>query len=482
MVILAVLQGLTLPVSNASSQSLQPFTVLVSDNGVDESSGPSGHPLLVRVFLLDSKNVGGLGIDKTVAVSFIPNDATQVPIKQNLVIRGGATMTSGGVSGLAFYGSTTIIPTGAGILSVDYTEDADYPTQHYSRPIDIWVPQARATVDQKDQLSGYQVHAIYVVPKDGIDNKRDTRGEISTWLIQGARWLDTQAGDHWQYDTYNNIADVTFFHSSYNTATLSNTSNDGAGLLTREMGSRLPLGSNRKTYLFFIETNSLIIHSTDPDYSDGKLCGISHQTMSHSAIIATGNAPVSTYCTGYNDTMDWQAATAVHEVIHTFGVAHVTTPTDLMLKIPGNDSNLLLTLDAPHTQYFGGALAGRDIQKLPIWSKDPMGKLYWPCYYDFSVESYYCKTNNPDVIDAYKANCWSRPNSTLILQVKSGSKWVTAPKSLKFNVNPVTGSGCVAKYPTSYLLSLSSAKTGVFTYRFIAKGWTGRTFNVIYQN
>lgn len=471
-------------VNSAVADTLTPvLTVLTSDNNIPEASGPLGHQLLIKVFFTDPKRVGALGTDKMVTVSFIPSDLSLPLFSQQVVVRGGANITTNGTSTSGFYGSITYTPQGAGVFNVDFTADVDYPSMHYSRPIDIWAPQIRTTIDQNDQLNGYQVHAVYVVPSDAVDMKRDTSGQISTWLTQGARWLDTQAGDHWQYDVFNNTVDITYFHSSYPTAVLRDTRNSVSEMILKEMRNKLPLGNNRKTYLFFIETPNIITHSTDPSYANGVLCGleVSTQMLSHQAIVATGDRSGTGSCTGFTDTMDWQAAVALHETIHTFGIEHVSTPTDLMLKIPDNAP--IITLDSSHTQYFGGALAGRDIQKLPIWSKNPTANnLNWPCSYNSSTSSYYCKINNPYTIDAFNGNCWQKPNPTLVLQTRSGSKWIKAPKpdALIISITKVTG--CTAKFPVSYSIFLSSTKTGVGTYRFISRGWTGKSFNIIYQN
>ena len=477
---LILLSGFTPSAKAQTPSPILPFQVLVTDNGVNEASGPLGHPLLVSVILSDPNNIGKLGSDKTVTVTLTPGDSSLATFTQTLVIQGGANATDNGVSNPIFYGSLTVTPLGSGTLTVDFLGDSDYPAQHYSRPIDVWVPQVRQYVDQKDELKGYQVHAVYVVPRDATDNGRDTRGEISTWMMQGARWLDREAGDHWQYDTSNKVPDVTFFKSSYSTMVLSNVKNDLTTMLLKEMKNKLPLGNDRKTYLFFVETSSLTIQSSDPDYSDGKLCGVSLEAMSNANIIATGDSPASPDCRGFADILDRQAAVAIHETVHTFGIEHVTTVADLMLKVSNNQP--MITLDASHTQYFGGEMAGRDIQKLPIWSKDPTGKLFWPCSYNSSFETYYCKINNPDTVDAYAANCWQHPNPTLTFQQKSRNKWIQVSGSSQVIVSPKIGSGCTSKYPTSYSMRLSSDKPGISTYRFSAKGWISKSFTVVYQN
>ena len=53
---------------------------------------------------------------------------------------------------------------------------------------------ARSTADRPDDLSGYQVHLVYVALKDSADYKLDTNGKIDSWAREANRWLLARVG------------------------------------------------------------------------------------------------------------------------------------------------------------------------------------------------------------------------------------------------------------------------------------------------
>jgi hypothetical protein len=52
----------------------------------------------------------------------------------------------------------------------------------------------RNTVDQVDDLSGSQVHVLYVLPSDGLDEALDVNGQIATSVSAFQTWLRGQTG------------------------------------------------------------------------------------------------------------------------------------------------------------------------------------------------------------------------------------------------------------------------------------------------
>ena len=69
----------------------------------------------------------------------------------------------------------------------------------------------RATTDLPDDISGPQVHFMYVVPADGVDEQLDTNGAMEESIARIERWFVKQAGNQGlRVDTYNGVPDITF--------------------------------------------------------------------------------------------------------------------------------------------------------------------------------------------------------------------------------------------------------------------------------
>ena len=82
-------------------------------------------------------------------------------------------------------------------------------TQHFEM-VNIAV-QMRSTIDRPDDISGAQIHAVYVLPSDGVDEHLDTDGTIATSLEGTQRWLFSQVSQRLRLDTFQGNLDITFF-------------------------------------------------------------------------------------------------------------------------------------------------------------------------------------------------------------------------------------------------------------------------------
>jgi List-Bact-rpt repeat protein len=69
----------------------------------------------------------------------------------------------------------------------------------------------RAVTDMPDDISGPQVHFLYVVPSDGADGQLDTNGGMEQSITRIERWVVKQTGNQGlRVDTYNGVPDITF--------------------------------------------------------------------------------------------------------------------------------------------------------------------------------------------------------------------------------------------------------------------------------
>jgi hypothetical protein len=73
------------------------------------------------------------------------------------------------------------------------------------------VARDRAVADMPDEISGPQVHFLYVVPSDGADGQLDTNGVMEQSIARIERWVEKQTGNQGlRVDTYNGVPDITF--------------------------------------------------------------------------------------------------------------------------------------------------------------------------------------------------------------------------------------------------------------------------------
>jgi PASTA domain-containing protein len=71
--------------------------------------------------------------------------------------------------------------------------------------------RVRALTDMPDDISGPQVHFLYVVPSDGADGQLDSNGGMEQSIARIQNWLVTQTGNQGlRVDTYNGAPDITF--------------------------------------------------------------------------------------------------------------------------------------------------------------------------------------------------------------------------------------------------------------------------------
>ena len=77
----------------------------------------------------------------------------------------------------------------------------------------------RTLVDMPDDISGPQVHFLYVVPSDGADGQLDANGKMQQSIARIQQWLITQTGNQGlRVDTNNGVPDITFFRMPHTDA------------------------------------------------------------------------------------------------------------------------------------------------------------------------------------------------------------------------------------------------------------------------
>ncbi len=228
----------------------------------------------------------------------------------------------------------------------------------------IWTrTTTRATSDQDDVVSGFQVKAIYVVPADGDDHFYDTNGYIAGILDEGTKYLQSQLGMRIPIDRNAFGYDIQYLRSNYTTADFESSDGSADGLMAESMALENP-GSNRKNYIFFVDVKI---------FNHGTACGLA-DSPGISAVVAIWKrvGAIAGRCVGKIRQFDNSASsTWVHELFHNFGVDHsLDAPCDLMAgaKTLGVcPTNAKITIDKERVRYVGSSLQGRDILRLRVW-------------------------------------------------------------------------------------------------------------------
>jgi hypothetical protein len=79
--------------------------------------------------------------------------------------------------------------------------------------------RTRTVTDMPDDVSGPQVHFLYIVPSDGADGQLDTNGGMEQSIARIERWFVTHAEKQGlRVDTYNGVPDITFVRLPHSAA------------------------------------------------------------------------------------------------------------------------------------------------------------------------------------------------------------------------------------------------------------------------
>jgi hypothetical protein len=341
----------------------------------------------------------------------------------------------------------------------------------------VTISSSRVTSDQPDTIVGFQVHAFYVVPSDGVDHSYDTNGYIAGIVDEGNSFIHSQIGYSLPVDRTTTGYDIQYLKSKLSTASIQSGGDLADEMLNESQALDNP-GTNRKDYIFFIDV---------PDLVNSQACGIG-TTPGISAVVAIGTGST---CSGnpYN-LKNYASSTWLHELFHNFGVNHtLDDPCDLMRggDTPGAcPATSSLTVDKERTRYVNSFKQGQDIMKLRVWEGHTQDmNLQANCTIDPAPRSdgfnyAYCPTGTQQ-IGALK-NCWDPINSAS-LEEFINRQW-TSLGSGSSDVNPwgsqvswTCGAGFTA--PT---IRLSVTRPGISLYRWMVNGKESEQFKVIWVN
>lgn len=224
---------------------------------------------------------------------------------------------------------------------------------------------ARSTTDRPDDLTGPQIHFMYVLPSDGMDEALDTNGRIRDAISAMQTWLSLQTrGRSLRVDTFAGTPDVTFVRLAATDASIA-----GSGAYVRDrIESELKaagFGAPGKIYAVYYGGGSTYA------------CGGGAWPPTLPGIVAAqylkGTPPGAIPCANNPVGADplipgYEEFAMLHEILHTMGLVATCAPHHTRAGHTSDDPRDLmyagpepwrpLFLDVGHDDYYAHGVAG----------------------------------------------------------------------------------------------------------------------------
>ena len=223
----------------------------------------------------------------------------------------------------------------------------------------------RAFVDRTDQVSGSQIHIMYVLPGDGIDRSLDLDGTLLNSVGSFQNWLAGQTGGrNLRVDTFEGQLDITFVRLNRSDAEMTSYGAFVRDSIEKDL-ALAGFNNPSKIYAVYYDGGSTFACGGGawPPVLPGRVAAMYLQ-----GVPLGGGAPCNTnpFASSPTAPPGFIEFAMLHEVIHTMGFidmnapnhtlsGHVSdSPTDLMYAgtLPWAPS----VLDFGGDDYFGGSL------------------------------------------------------------------------------------------------------------------------------
>ena len=174
----------------------------------------------------------------------------------------------------------------------------------------------RSTIDRPAEVTGRQIHVIYMVPKGGIDRGLDTTGTLERSVIRFQNWLGLLTARKFREDQYRGRLDITFFRSRRTDAQIARFGRFILNVLHGELEAAGFDDPDTKYLIYYDGTNPLT-------------CGNALQEGPAAAVYLNGTHDGESCRTPF--VLDvgppgyWDLA-MLHEAMHTLGAVHFNAP------------------------------------------------------------------------------------------------------------------------------------------------------------
>ena len=227
------------------------------------------------------------------------------------------------------------------------------------------VAAARSTEDVADEAAGKQVHAVYAVPRDGIDRQLDVNGTIANEIASFQSWLQGQTGGApLRIDTAGNGPDTSFIRLTRTDAAVAAQGARVRDVIEAQLHGA-GLNAANKIYAVWYDGGS--VHACGGGAYPPALPG------NVAAMYLHGRPPGASACDGNpfaapGGPPGYLQFAMLHEILHTIGIVpscaphevrngHVSdSPSDLMYA--GDQPWTPSVLDIGHDDYFAAPIEG----------------------------------------------------------------------------------------------------------------------------
>jgi hypothetical protein len=194
----------------------------------------------------------------------------------------------------------------------------------------------RTTTDQPDDFPGYQIHLMYVLPKDAADDQLDTNGAITNLVTAMQKWFEGQTeGKRLRFDTYQGVLDITFFRMSRTEAEVKPYLKwilDQIGIELHRAGFNHP----NKIYV--------VVYGALARVADFGFCGLANmppKSLDAVASLYPLNCPnPDRRLSPFDDSEGW-GITLAHEIFHTLGFVAECAPHHYTAHVSDDPRDLL---------------------------------------------------------------------------------------------------------------------------------------------
>jgi hypothetical protein len=190
----------------------------------------------------------------------------------------------------------------------------------------------RSFIDLPDDVPGFQVHVMYVLPSDGTDERLDVTGAIRTSVAAIQTWLQRETnGQRLRLDTYQGRLDVTFVRlgrtdSEYGSYGVYVPTELGRDLAARDFNSR-----NKIYALFYGGGHYTLCGSTSDNIAGVYLKGEFAGQIPCAAQALTSNVNVPRY----------QEFLMLHEITHAMGFVDQCAPHHSAMHVTDSSSDVM---------------------------------------------------------------------------------------------------------------------------------------------
>ena len=197
------------------------------------------------------------------------------------------------------------------------------------------VTPARAAVDLPDDVTGDQVHVMYVLPSDGSDRQLDVNGAITNSIAAWTGWLTAQTGgSRMRLDTFDGVPDVTFVRLPQTDAAVA--AGDPRGQIEADLHA-LGFNAPGKVYAVYYDgTGEFCGAGAYPPALVGNVAALYLRGLDHRvnppAVCASNPVGADGAIPGYFD------YSMLHEVVHTLGFVAASAP-HISVQAHVDDSN-----------------------------------------------------------------------------------------------------------------------------------------------